>query len=183
MKRWLAVLPLVVLLGLAVLFGVWALNRDPAYKPDALVGQPVPETVLPMLTGAVAGPGQVDLKTAGVGRPMLINLFASWCGPCRIEHPALMALKDQGIAIVGIAYKDDPAATRAFLEEMGDPFAMVLVDAEGRAGLELGIAGVPETYAVDPYGRIVAKHTGPLTDPADIRRLTEALAAPATRPR
>jgi len=182
MKRWLAVLPLVVLLGLAVLFGVWALNRDPAYKPDALVGQPVPETVLPMLTGAVAGPGQVDIRTAGVGRPMLVNVFASWCAPCRIEHPVLMELAGQDIAIVGIAYKDQPAATRAFLDELGDPFSMVLVDAEGRAGLDLGIAGVPETYAVDAYGRVVAKHTGPLTDAADVRRLVDALKAPAERP-
>ena len=182
MKRWLALLPLAALLGLALLFAGWALNRDPAYKPDALVGQPVPETVLPMLTGSVAGPGQVDLKTAGVGRPMLINLFASWCGPCKIEHPILMQLKARGVAIVGVAYKDPPEATRTFLDEMGDPYAMVLVDGEGRAGLDLGIAGVPETYAVDAYGRIVAKHTGPLTDPADVRRLTDALAAPAERP-
>ena len=99
MKRWLALLPLVVLVGLAMLFAGWALNRDPAYKPDALVGQPVPETVLPMLTGDVAGPGQVDIRTAGVGRPMLVNVFASWCAPCRIEHPALMALKDQGMSL------------------------------------------------------------------------------------
>ena len=182
MKRWLALLPLVVLVGLAILFAGWALNRDPAYKPDALVGQPVPETVLPMLTGDVAGPGQVDIRTAGVGRPMLVNMFASWCAPCRIEHPALMALKDQGIAIVGIAYKDEPAATREFLDELGDPFSMVLVDAEGQAGLDLGIAGVPETYVVDAYGRVVAKHTGPLTDAADVRRLVDALNAPAERP-
>ena len=182
MKRWLAVLPLIALLGLALLFAGWALNRDPAYKPDALVGQPVPETVLPMLTGRVAGPGQVDLKTAGVGRPMLINMFASWCGPCKIEHPVLMQMKADGIAIVGVAYKDQPEATRAFLDELGDPYAMVLVDAEGRAGMDLGIAGVPETYAVDAYGRVVAKHTGPLTDPEDVRHLTEALAAPAKRP-
>jgi len=182
MKRWLALLPLIVLVGLAILFAGWALNRDPAYKPDALVGQPVPETVLPMLTGNVAGPGQVDIKTAGVGRPMLVNMFASWCAPCRIEHPILMELKGQGIAIVGIAYKDEPAATRAFLDELGDPFSMVLVDAGGQAGLDLGIAGVPETYAVDAYGRVVAKHTGPLTDVADVRRLVDALNAPAERP-
>ena len=86
MNRWLAIVPLVVLAALAALFIGWSLKRDPAVKPDALVGQPVPETVLPMLTGAEAGPGHVDLKTAGVGRPMLINVFASWCAPCRVEH-------------------------------------------------------------------------------------------------
>ena len=100
MSRWLSVIPLVVLAALAVLFVGWSLKRDPAVKPDALVGQPIPETVLPMLTGDQAGPGHLDLKTAGVGRPMLVNVFASWCAPCRVEHPQLMALKERGVAIV-----------------------------------------------------------------------------------
>ena len=106
MNRWLALLPLVVLSALAALFIGWSLKRDPAFKPDAMVGQPIPETVLPMLTGDTAGPGNLDLKTAGVGRPMLVNVFASWCAPCRIEHPKLLALKARGIAVVGVAYKD-----------------------------------------------------------------------------
>lgn len=182
MRRALAFLPLAALAVLAVLFVGWGLKRDPAYKPDALIGRAVPETVLPMLAGNVAGPGQVDLKTAGVGRPMLINVFASWCAPCRLEHPVLMELQAQGVALVGVAYKDEPGATRRFLDELGDPFVMVLVDADGRAGIDLGLAGVPETYAVDAYGTVVAKHSGPLTDPQDVRRLTEALRAPSRRP-
>ncbi|MEC8457534.1 MAG: redoxin family protein, partial [Pseudomonadota bacterium] len=116
MNRWLALLPLVVAVALFALFAGWSLKRDPAFKPDALVGQPIPETVLPMLTGDTAGPGNLDLKTAGVGRPMLVNVFASWCAPCRIEHPKLLALKARGIAVVGVAYKDEPVATRAFLD-------------------------------------------------------------------
>jgi cytochrome c biogenesis protein CcmG/thiol:disulfide interchange protein DsbE len=179
MSRWLTVIPLVVLAALAVLFIGWSLQRDPEYRPDAIVGQSVPETVLPILQGDVAGPQNVDLKTAGVGRPMLVNLFASWCAPCRIEHPQLMALKAQGIAVVGVAYKDDPVATRAFLDELGDPFTMVLVDQEGRAGLDLGVSGVPETFAVDAMGRIVAKASGPLLTQADVDRLVAALDAPA----
>lgn len=178
MNRWLAIVPLVVLAALAALFIGWSLKRDPAVKPDALVGQPVPATVLPMLTGAEAGPGHVDLKTAGVGRPMLINVFASWCAPCRVEHPKLMALKERGVAVVGVAWKDDPADTRAFLDELGDPYSMVLVDRDGRAGLDLGITGAPETFAVDAMGQVVAKFAGPLVDDAEVERLVAAMQAP-----
>ena len=181
MTRWLALAPLAVLAALAILFAGWSLKRDPAFKPDALVGQPIPETVLPLLSGDQAGPGHLDLKTAGVGKPMLVNVFASWCAPCRIEHPRLLALKARGIAVVGVAYKDEPVATRAFLDEMGDPYSMVLVDREGRAGLDLGISGVPETFAVDARGRIAAKQSGPLLDEADIERLVASIQAPAAR--
>lgn len=171
MTRWLAFAPLMVLAALAVLFVGWSLKRDPQVSPDALVGQPIPETVLPLLSGA----GELDLKTAGVGRPMVVNIFASWCAPCRIEHPQLMALQAEGIRVVGVAYKDEPDDTRAFLEELGDPFTAVLVDREGRAGIELGITGVPETYAVDAQGIIVAKHAGPLVDARDVERLIAPL--------
>lgn len=188
MNRWLVWIPLVILAALiAVLafkLGDVVADRmaesasNQRYKPDALVGQPIPETVLPMLSGDQAGPGNLDLKTAGVGRPMLVNVFASWCAPCRIEHPKLLALKARGIAVVGIAYKDEPVATRAFLDELGDPYSMVLVDREGRAGLDLGISGVPETFAVDAMGRITAKQSGPLLDDADIDRLVASMQAP-----
>jgi cytochrome c biogenesis protein CcmG/thiol:disulfide interchange protein DsbE len=178
MSRWLSVIPLVVLAALAVLFVGWSLQRDPAVKPDALVGQPIPETVLPMLTGDTAGPGYLDLKTAGVGRPMLVNVFASWCAPCRVEHPKLMALQESGVAIVGVAWKDDPVATRRFLDELGDPYSMVLVDRDGRAGLDLGITGAPETFAVNAMGQVVAKFSGPLMDDAEVERLVEAMQAP-----
>ncbi|HZW16068.1 MAG TPA: DsbE family thiol:disulfide interchange protein, partial [Brevundimonas sp.] len=187
MNRWLAVIPLVALVAL-VAFAALRLGdvagrnladgRGSEYRPDALVGQPVPETVLPMLTGSTAGPGVVDLKTAGVGKPMLINVFASWCAPCRIEHPQLMALKERGVAVVGVAWKDDPADTRAFLDELGDPYAMVLVDREGRAGLDLGITGAPETFAVDAMGKVVAKASAPLVNQAEIDRLVAAIQAP-----
>jgi len=178
MSRWFAVVPLVVLVALAALFIGWSLKRDPSVKPEALVGQPVPETVLPMLTGTQAGPGHVDLKTAGVGRPMLINVFASWCTPCRAEHPKLMALKARGVAVVGVAWKDDPAKTRAFLDELGNPYSMVLLDQDGRAGLDLGITGAPETFAVDAMGNVVAKFSGPMLEDAEIERLVAAIQAP-----
>jgi cytochrome c biogenesis protein CcmG/thiol:disulfide interchange protein DsbE len=179
MNRWFAVVPLVVLVALTALFVGWSLKRDPAYKPDAIVGRTVPETVLPILDGTVAGPGNVDLKTAGVGRPMIINMFASWCLPCKVEHPRLMAMKAQGVAIVGVAYKDEPEATAKMLEDLGNPFSMVLVDYDGRAGLDLGVSGVPESFAVDAMGRVVAKSSGPLTDDAEVERLVSAIRRPA----
>lgn len=179
MSRWLSVVPLIVLVALAVLFIGWSLKRDPSVKPDALVGQPIPETVLPLLTGDQAGPGHLDLKTAGVGKPMLVNVFASWCAPCRVEHPVLMALQARGVAVVGVAWKDEPVATRAFLDELGDPYSMVLVDQDGRAGLDLGITGAPETFAVNAMGVVVAKFTGPLVDDAEIERLVAAIQTPA----
>ncbi len=179
MSRWLSVIPLIALVALAALFIGWSLKRDPSIRPDAIVGQPIPETVLPMLTGDQAGPGHLDLKTAGVGRPMLVNVFASWCAPCRAEHPNLMALKARGVAVVGVAWKDDPVATRAFLDELGDPYSMVLVDREGRAGLDLGITGAPETFAVNAMGQVVAKSSGPLIDDAEVERLVAAIQAPA----
>ena len=178
MNRWLSLIPLVVLVALAALFIGWSLKRDPAVKPDALVGQAIPETVLPILTGDQPGPGQVDLKTAGVGRPMLVNVFASWCLPCKVEHPKLMALRARGVAVVGVAWKDAPADTRAFLDELGDPYSMVLVDEEGRAGLDLGITGAPETFAVNAMGKVVAKSSGPMVDDAEIERMVAAIQAP-----
>ena len=179
MSRWFSIVPLVVLAALAALFIGWSLKRDPQFKPDALVGQTVPETVLPILQDGVAGPQNVDIRTAGVGKPMIVNVFASWCAPCRVEHPQLLKLQAQGIAVVGIAYKDEPEATQAFLDELGDPFELVLVDQDGRAGLDLGISGVPESFAVNAMGEVVAKSSGPLLTDEDLRSLTDALIAPS----
>ncbi len=173
MNRWLALAPLVVLAALAALFIGWSLKRDPVIKPDAMVGQMIPASSLPRLND----PTTADLKALAAGRPVLVNLFASWCAPCRIEHPKLMELKARGVVVIGVAYKDEPVATRAFLEEMGDPFDAVLVDREGRLGLDLGVSGVPETFAVDASGRIRAKQAGPLLDDRDVMRLTQALRA------
>jgi cytochrome c biogenesis protein CcmG/thiol:disulfide interchange protein DsbE len=156
-KRWLAFLPLVALVALAVLFAGWSLRRDPHVKPDAMVGKPVPAVMVARLDG---GP-DVSLAEAAKG-PVLINAFASWCAPCRVEHPELMRLKAQGVRIVGVAWKDDPAKTRAFLEELGNPYDVVLTDQGGRAGIELGLSGVPETFAVDSRRVIVGKWASPM---------------------
>ena len=107
--------------------------------------------------------------------PVLINFFASWCAPCEFEHLQLTALKARGVRIVGVAYKDAPQNSQAFLTRLGDPFDRVLVDRQGTAGIEFGLTGVPETYAVDAQGIIVGKFAGPLTA-AEAERLSTAAA-------
>lgn len=159
MSRWLALAPLVVLVALGALFGLYALNRNPQVQPEAMVGKPLPNLTLPTLEA-----GQpVPLREAAAEGPMLVNFFASWCAPCEIEHPVLMQMKREQVRLLGIAYKDAPQNTEAFLTRLGDPFADILVDRDGRAGIEFGVTGVPETYVVGRDGTILAKHTGPLT--------------------
>jgi cytochrome c biogenesis protein CcmG/thiol:disulfide interchange protein DsbE len=160
-KRWLAFAPLLILIALAALFAGYALKRDPHVQPHAMVGKPMPALALPELDSGRPAP----IRGSAEG-PILVNFFASWCAPCEVEHPQLMALKAQGVKVVGIAYKDAPANTQAFLTRLGDPFAERLVDRDGRAGLEFGVTGVPETYLIGSDGVIIAKHTGPLTPDA-----------------
>jgi cytochrome c biogenesis protein CcmG/thiol:disulfide interchange protein DsbE len=162
-KRIAAFLPLAALVLLAILFAGYALKRDPNVQPKALVGKPVPALTLPTLeTGR---PEPLPQMAAGAANgPYLVNFFASWCGPCAIEQPVLMGLKARGVTILGVAYKDAPGNSQAFLARLGDPFARRLVDRDGRAGLEFGVTGVPETYLVGSDGVIIAKHTGPLDE-------------------
>ncbi len=170
MKRWLAFTPLAVLAALALLFAGYALKRDPKVSPHAMVGKPMPALTLPELSS-----GQpTSLKDAAQGGPVLVNFFASWCAPCEVEHPQLMALNAQGVKVIGVAYKDAPPNTQAFLTRLGDPFAARLVDRDGAAGLEFGVTGVPETYLVGSDGMILAKHTGPLTPDAAENLLAKA---------
>lgn len=171
MNRWLAFAPLAVLAALALLFGVYGLNHDPKVEPRALVGKPLPEVSLPSLDDG----RPVRLADAARG-PVLVNVFASWCAPCEIEAPVLVELKRQDVRIVGIAYKDAPPNTEAFLARLGDPYDARLVDRDGRAGIELGVTGVPETYLVGADGMILDKHSGPLTP-----EIAQAMLAKAPR--
>lgn len=159
MSRWLALVPLVVLIALGLLFGLYSLNRDPQVQPQAMVGKPVPALSLPNLEDG----RPVALAEALNGQPALVNFFASWCPPCEVEHPVLVDLAAQGVPIIGVAYKDAPPNTEAFLARLGDPFSIHLVDRDGRAGVEFGVTGVPETYLVGADGTILAKHAGPLS--------------------
>jgi cytochrome c biogenesis protein CcmG/thiol:disulfide interchange protein DsbE len=158
MKRWLAFLPLAALALMAVLFIGYSLKRNPQVQPDAMVGKPMPALSLPDL----ASGRPVPLAQAAQG-PVLVNFFASWCAPCEVEHPELMRLAARGVPIVGIAYKDAPENSAAFIGRLGDPFRAKLIDRDGRAGLEFGVTGVPETYLIAADGTILAKHSGPLT--------------------
>ena len=158
MKRWIAVLPLAALLALGAVFATYGLRHDPHYIPNARVGQPMPDATLPPL----AGGAPVRLSSV-VAPATLVNFYASWCAPCIQEEPTLMALKAEGVRIVGVAYKDDPDKTRAFLAAHGDPYAAIFVDREGTAGIDFGVTGVPETYLVGGDGRILDKQASPLS--------------------
>jgi cytochrome c biogenesis protein CcmG/thiol:disulfide interchange protein DsbE len=176
MSRWLAFAPLAVLAILAALFGFYALRHDPRVEPRALVGKPLPDLALPSLEG---GPPE-RLRALAAEGPVLVNFFASWCAPCAVEAPQLDALKAQGVRIVGVAYKDKPAKTQAFLDRLGDPFIARLVDQDGRAGVEFGVSGVPETFLVGRDGKILDKHTGPL-EAADAKALAVQIRAQSGR--
>ena len=170
MSRWLAALPLIAILALGALFGLYALHRNPQVQPQALVGKAMPDLTLPSLEDGTP----VRLREAAAQGPILVNFFASWCAPCEIEAPVLMQLKAQHVRMVGIAYKDAPPKTQGFLSRLGDPFTQRVVDRDGRAGIEFGVTGVPETYLIGQDGQVLAKHTGPLR-PADARALAAQL--------
>ncbi len=163
-------LPLLFLLPLALfaLVGVFlgiGLTRDPSTLPSALIGKPAPEFALPPLPGR-EGEGGLSRADLG-GQPVLVNVFASWCVPCRIEHPVVARLAERGVTVHGINYKDRPEDALAWLEELGDPFRRVGMDRDGRVGIEWGVYGVPETFVLDREGRIAYRHVGPL-QPRDV---------------
>jgi len=152
---------------LAAIFAVGLTNKDPGRIPSVLLGKPVPEFELPPLGGLmevgepVGGLATRDLKT---GEVTLVNVWASWCVPCRQEHPYLMALANQhGVRIAGLNYKDKPENARRFLGSLGNPFKRVGVDNKGSATVDWGVYGVPETFLVDGAGVIRYKWIGPIT--------------------
>jgi cytochrome c biogenesis protein CcmG/thiol:disulfide interchange protein DsbE len=161
-RRVLFLAPALALLILAGWFAV-ALKpgRDPAFVPSALIDKPAPEFALPGLIDTGPGLSRADL----IGQVSILNVFASWCLPCRAEHPVLMRLaREAGIPVYGLNWKDKPEAASAWLAELGNPFLRIGVDATGRAGIDWGVYGVPETYVVDATGVIRLKHVGPLSE-------------------
>lgn len=161
-------LPLGVFLALAAVFLVRLLTGgDLSAIPSALVGKPVPEFSLPALDGlsknGVPSPG---LSSADLGGGVsVVNIFASWCGPCRQEHPYLDRLaEDPRIRVVGINYKDVPNNARSFLDELGNPYEAIGVDKRGRTAIDWGVYGVPETFLVGPDGIIRHKTIGPINE-------------------
>ncbi|RXF69603.1 DsbE family thiol:disulfide interchange protein [Hansschlegelia zhihuaiae] len=177
-RRKLLLIPLLVFVALAALLFARLFSGDPSTLPSALIGRPAPDLALPPLEGltadgaAVPGFSRAELAS---GEVTLVNVFASWCGPCRDEHPELMELKARGLRLFGLNHKDNPENARRFLGGLGNPFSRVGVDPNGRASIEWGVYGVPETFVVDGQGRIAFKFVGPLTDAAVEAKLMPAI--------
>lgn len=163
MRRLLFVLPVVVFAALAAWLGL-GLRHDPRDLPSTLIDKPVPDFALPPLPGHERGLSRADL--AG-GEVRIVNFFASWCVPCRAEHPLLARLAErEGLAVYGINYKDKPADALGFLARLGDPYRQIGADAAGRVAIDFGVYGVPETFVVDRAGTIRLRFAGPLTPQA-----------------
>ena len=168
--RLLRLLPLIIFAGLALVF----LTRlygggDPSMLPSTLIGRAAPDFDLPPLEGVSSGLSRSSLA----GRLTLVNVFASWCGPCREEHPVLTQLaSDPRIKVVGINYKDRPEDAQRFLAQLGNPYAAIGADRNGRAAIEWGVYGVPESFLVGEDGLVRYRFVGPLT-PDSIRTVIE----------
>jgi cytochrome c biogenesis protein CcmG, thiol:disulfide interchange protein DsbE len=165
MRRLLYLVPALVFAAVAVYFVLQLRHtqdtnfRDQSIPPSALIGKPAPAFDLPPLYD-----GAPRLASTDLGGPAVINFFASWCVPCRVEQPLLMRLaRDGGVPLHGIAYKDEPAKARDFLDDVGNPFGRIGVDPKGRLGVDFGITGVPETYVIDKEGR-VRYRAGPINE-------------------
>lgn len=152
-------LPPVIFAGLAAMF-IWGMNReDPNALPSAFQDKPAPAVALAPL-GDHPSFADADLRD---GRVKLVNFWASWCAPCRAEHPNLERLKAEGATILGVNYKDKPAAALGFLAELGNPYAKIGADESGRMGIDWGLYGVPETFVIDGSGKVVLRFPGPVT--------------------
>ncbi|MCC8937993.1 MULTISPECIES: DsbE family thiol:disulfide interchange protein [Bradyrhizobium] len=175
-RRWLVLLPLVIFLGLAGLFLLRLYGGDPSKIPSALIGRPAPQTALPALDGLAKDGTPVPGLDPAVfkGKVSVVNVWASWCVPCHDEAPLLTELgKDKRFQIIGINYKDAPENARRFLGRYGNPFGIVGVDGNGRASIEWGVYGVPETFVVGREGKIVYKLVGPVT-PENVNTVLKA---------
>lgn len=178
----LAFAPLLVVLALGGVFGYQLVFGDPTHEiPSALIGQAVPEVSLsPVEDGDVPGFGPDDFQ----GQVTLLNVFASWCAPCRQEHPMLMVLsEDDRFQIIGINQKDQPQDARRFLSTLGNPYDRIGADPDGRASIEWGVYGVPETFIIGADGVVLHKHIG-VFDERHVREtfmpiIEEALASTA----
>jgi cytochrome c biogenesis protein CcmG/thiol:disulfide interchange protein DsbE len=159
MKSLRFIIPLAVFLVLAGFLAV-GLKLDPRKVPSPLIGKPAPAFKLPRLDD----PAQVVDRDAMIGKAWVLNVWASWCGPCREEHPHVVAFaRSKQAPLVGLNYKDARSDALAWLKELGNPYDVSLSDLEGRVGIDFGVYGVPETFVIDKSGLIRFKHIGPLT--------------------
>lgn len=161
MRRIFYLAPVLVFAALAAF--LWrSLSKPHDELPSALIDKPAPTITVPPLDPGQKGFGPADL---GAGHVTVVNIWASWCAPCRTESEELSAIaKLKGVLLVGLAWKDTRAKARAFLDEVGNPFSRVVLDEEGRAGIEWGISGVPETFIVDGRGIVRERFVGPITE-------------------
>jgi DsbE subfamily thiol:disulfide oxidoreductase len=169
MRRFIYIVPLVLFVALVIYFFVAMRGGyDPSTLPSAMIGKPVPTFDLPgpLMPPNYAGP-QVKLGFSNrdmLGHVVLVNFFASWCVPCRVEHPVLMGLgPTANVPVVGIAYKDKSRDAVGFLNEYGNPYVAIGMDEGGRTGIDFGVYGVPETYLIDKHGIVRLRYVGPLT--------------------
>lgn len=161
-----------LILGLIAAVGLYTHlsgSRQPDQLPSMLIGKAAPDRPLAGLDGSPPRP----LLSNQENRFQLVNFFASWCAPCRAEAPALMSLSSR-LSIIGIAYKDKPADTIRFLEQFGNPYQIIGLDPDGQAGLDWGIYGVPESFLLDPAGKVLFRHAGPI-DRAVMDRIGDLL--------
>ena len=158
MKRWILLLPLVLFLGVA-LFLYRGLYLDPAELPSALIDKPFPEFSLPAVQS-----DKTLTRADLLGKPALVNVWGTWCVSCRVEHPVLNKLAQQGVVIYGINYKDVNADALKWLKDFHDPYLLNIRDEAGSLGLNLGVYGAPETYLIDSKGIIRYKHVGVIDD-------------------
>lgn len=187
-RRLLPVLaPVVIFASVAIMFLIALQKGDPSKLPSALIGRPAPIVDLPPVPGLANGSVQVaGFKTSdiGHGKAAVVNFFASWCLPCADEHPQLVDLvKRTGVTLIGINNKDQPANAIRFLRLHGNPYTAVGADANGRAAIEWGVYGMPETFIVDRTGTVVFKQVGPISpeilEQKILPALAKAMAAPA----
>ena len=162
MAKTIFVFPLLVFFGVITYFTIPIVKKsDPKLLPSALVDKDVPENKLPPLFKNKRGFDHGDL----VGGETLVNFFSSWCGPCRVEHDILMKISEEKtVRLFGINYKDQTQAAIRWLNELGDPFERIVADRDGRAAIDWGVYGVPETYLIDKEGKVRYRHVGPLTE-------------------
>jgi cytochrome c biogenesis protein CcmG/thiol:disulfide interchange protein DsbE len=164
MKRLIYIVPIVLFLGLAGILFHSLIAPPPSELPSALIGKPAPGISLPALDAQASAFTSADFRA---GHVTVLNVFASWCAPCREEAPVLRALAHvKNITLYGMVQKDTPQRARAFLADVGNPFSRIDLDADGRASIEWGVYGVPETFVIDGQGIIRLRYAGPLTPDA-----------------
>jgi cytochrome c biogenesis protein CcmG/thiol:disulfide interchange protein DsbE len=161
MRRLMFLLPIAIVAVLVAIFWIGLdPKRDKSVLPSALVGKPAPTVDLPGLSDGAPRLTLAQFK----GQLVAINFFASWCLPCRAEHPLLKQIATEfGVPVIGIAWKDKPEASRAFLDELGDPYVATGTDQNGRTGIDFGLTGVPETFLIGMDGTVLYRFAGPLS--------------------